>query len=72
MVRAVTEEPGFRVRVALSDLAERLNDPLQPTLCLGTGGAEGGAELKGQPKPVAVGQVFNVPAVFVGQVSSSE
>ncbi|MES2712964.1 MAG: hypothetical protein V4653_15385 [Pseudomonadota bacterium] len=67
VVRAMEEEAGFRVRVALSDLAERLATPLQATLYAGTGGIEGAADLKGRPKPLAFGEAFNVPATYLGQ-----
>jgi hypothetical protein len=42
--------------------------PLQPVLYQGTGGQEGGNELKGRPKPVTLGQVFNVAPVFLGNI----
>lgn len=68
VLRSVERAGDFRSRIALSDVTERMAAPLQPTLYQGTGGQEGGAELKGRPKPVAFGQVFNVPPVFLGNV----
>lgn len=68
VVRAVSEEGDFRARIAVADAAERLNEPLQPTRYDGSGGVEGGTELKDRPKPVLLGQCYNVPAVFLGNV----
>lgn len=68
VVRAVRRTGGLRARISLADLTDRLNTPLQPTRYAGTGGAEGGAELAGRPKPVCLGQVFNVAPVFLGNV----
>ena len=68
VVRSIRRAPGQVARIALSDLTERLNTPLQPTLYSGAGGTEGGAELAGRPKPVCLGQCWNVPAVFLGNV----
>lgn len=68
ILRAVERVGDFRARMALSDITERMATPLQPTLYQGTGGQEGGAELKGRPKPVAFGQVFNALPVLLGNV----
>lgn len=44
----------------------RLNLPIQSTRYAGTGGAEGGADLEGKPKPIALGgELLNVPIVLV-------
>jgi hypothetical protein len=52
----------------LANATDRLNTLLQPILCQGTGGLEGGADLKGKPKPVALGRVFNAAPVFLGNL----
>jgi len=68
VLRSIDRTGAFTSRIALNDLTERMATPLQPTLYLGTGGQEGGAELKGRPKPVTLGQVFNIAPVFLGNV----
>jgi hypothetical protein len=68
VLRSIDRAGDFTSRIALNDLTERMVTPLQPTLYLGTGGQEGGAELKGRPKPVTLGQVFNIAPVFLGNV----
>jgi len=54
--------------IRISDWAERLNVPLQPVKFLGTGGLEGGDDLEGKPKPVAVGHAGNITPVDLGDV----
>ncbi len=68
VVRAIRRVGGQRARVSLGDITDRLNAPLQPTLYQGTGSTEGDAGLKGRPKPVCLGQCFNVPGVFLGNL----
>jgi hypothetical protein len=68
VLRSIDRTGDFTSRIALNDLTERMATPLQPTLYQGTGGQEGGAELKGRPKPVTLGQVFNIAPVFLGNV----
>lgn len=68
VVRGVARAGGLQSRIALADLTDRLNTPLQPTLYTGAGGTEGGSEIAGRPKPVCLGQCFNVPATFLGNV----
>ncbi|MFN7594398.1 MAG: hypothetical protein ACK5PU_02165, partial [bacterium] len=68
VLRSIDRTGDFTSRIALNDLTERMATPLQPTLFQGTGGQEGGAELKGRPKPVTLGQVFNIAPVFLGNV----
>jgi hypothetical protein len=53
------------VRLELTSRAPSLAGPANPTRYAGTGGAEGGAELAGLPKPLTYGQVFNARAVLV-------
>ncbi len=52
----------------MTDVVERLSSPLQPTKYQGTGGLEGGDELEGKPKPVALGRVFNIEPVPLGDI----
>ncbi|MGI9128060.1 MAG: hypothetical protein ACR2IG_07605, partial [Roseomonas sp.] len=68
ILRSVTRAGDFRARLALGDVTERMATPLQPVLYQGSGGQEGGAELKGRPKPVTLGQVFNIAPVFLGNI----
>lgn len=49
-----------------TDVVERLATPLQATKYLGTGGTEGGDELKGKPKPTTLGRVYNITPVYLG------
>ncbi len=49
----------------LRDGAARLAVPIQQTLYAGTGGLEGGEDLKNQPKPLAYGSPRNVSPVLV-------
>lgn len=53
------------VRVSLRDALDKLDVPIQTTTYAGTGGKEGGDDLKGKPKPIALGKVFNVPALLL-------
>lgn len=59
---------GQRMQVALDDMAWRLSRPLQPNLYGGTGGLDGGDDLKGKPKPVSFGWRYNLTPVFLGQI----
>lgn len=68
VLRSIDRTGAFTSRIALNDLTERMATPLQPTLYQGTGGQEGNAELKGRPKPVTLGHVFNIAPVFLGNV----
>jgi hypothetical protein len=52
----------------VSDVAERLAQPLQPAKYQGTGGLEGGSEVKDKPKPVLLGRAFNVEPVALGNI----
>ncbi|MGE5515079.1 MAG: hypothetical protein ACM31D_04585 [Bacteroidota bacterium] len=51
---------GMTARIGLRDRAWRLEVPLQQQLYLGTGGAEGGTELKGKSKPITMGIKRNI------------
>lgn len=49
-----------RIYLALRDRSELLDRPIQETLYAGTGGGEGGDDLKGRPKPLGFGVCLNV------------
>ncbi len=68
IVRAINPADGQSARLSLVDIAERLVTTLQPSRYLGTGGIEGVVALKGRPKPVCLGRVFNVSPIFLGNV----
>jgi hypothetical protein len=53
------------VRITLSDGSAKLRRLLNETLYAGSGGLEGGDDLKGKNKPVALGVCLNVPAPLV-------
>ena len=57
--------PQQAVRLRLSDGMAKLDVPMQPVKYLGTGGLEGGADLKGKPKPLCYGARYNVSPVLV-------
>jgi hypothetical protein len=53
------------LRFRFSDGMARLELPIQNNRYLGTGGLEGGADLKGKPKPLCYGRAYNVAPVLV-------
>lgn len=53
------------VSLPVTDRQGALDKPLQATLFAGTGGMEGGADLKGKPKPVCLGEVKNIVPIPV-------
>ncbi|MBW8034226.1 MAG: hypothetical protein FVQ79_00735 [Planctomycetes bacterium] len=53
------------LRISLFDKLRHLERPIQPNTYFGTGGIEGGDDLKGKPKPLCFGEVFNIPAIQV-------
>lgn len=53
------------VQLRLSDGRAKLRRPIQSTVYAGTGGLEGGDDLKGKPKPLSYGRVFNVAPPLV-------
>lgn len=53
----------------LRDKMHKLDIPIQSSFYAGSGGTEGGADLKGRPKPLCYGAVYNVPAVLVDAVN---
>lgn len=58
------------VEVVLRDPALRLRVPMVTERFLGTGGAEGGDDLKGQTKPWCVGGCYNVTPAVVDRANS--
>ena len=54
-----------RIAFNLTDRLGALNTPFQETLYAGTGGDEGGDDIKGTPKPRALGSPKNVTPVLV-------
>lgn len=52
----------------ITDVVERLAQPLQPAKYQGTGGTEGGDEVKDKPKPVTLGRCFNIEPVALGNI----
>lgn len=55
----------MRMIFSIRDGSFLFDKPIQETLYLGTGAREGGPELTGYPKPRALGQCFNVSAVYL-------
>lgn len=53
------------IRITLRDPREALNRPVQDTLFAGTGGGEGGADLKARAKPLAIGHIYNAPGTLI-------
>lgn len=68
LVQRVDRNGDGTATLRTTDVVERLAQPLQPNKYLGSGGVEGGDELKGKPKPVALGAVGNVDPVYLGIV----
>lgn len=58
-----------RITFALRSRAYLLDAPIANNRYAGTGGAEGGADVKGKPKTRAFGQLFNAPAVLINSSS---
>lgn len=58
---------GFMI--GLSDLASELEVPLQDALYAGTGGDEGGDDVKGRPKPRCLGKPRNVTPVLIDRAN---
>lgn len=68
VVQAV-EIGAQEVTISFSDGIAKLRAPVNATTYAGTGGVEGGTDLKGKPKPKSWGNVLNVPAVLVDSTS---
>ncbi|MFH0351024.1 MAG: hypothetical protein ACHBMF_03695 [Chromatiales bacterium] len=58
-----------RFIIGVSDGLANLQGPLQSAFYAGTGGLEGGFNLKGKPKPLCFGYVFNVSPPLVDAVN---
>ena len=56
------------VRIPVRDSGHKLDVPIQTTFYAGSGGAEGGSDLAGRPKPLAFGYVWNVEPVYLGVI----
>lgn len=67
-VRRVDRDAGRRARIAMDDLTQQLLTPLQANRYSGAGGLNGEAALTDKPKPLTLGQVFNVSPVYLGEV----
>jgi hypothetical protein len=65
--RGTVTDDSFRIQ--LSDGMARLELPVQSNTYGGTGGLDGGADLKGKPKPLCWGAVANVSPVLVDAVN---
>ncbi len=66
----VAGAPGFdwgRVTIRMADRMAELAKPIQPTLYAGTGSLEGGADIKGQPKPLVPARGSNIEPMLVSQ-----
>lgn len=68
MVQRVDRRGDRTGVLRITDVVERLATPLQPMKYLGAGGTEGGDDLKGKPKPVALGRPANVEPVYLGNI----
>ena len=68
IVRSITDAENQRIRLSVVDIAERLATPLQTTRYGGTGGMDGPAALKDKPKPVALGRLYNISPVALGNI----
>lgn len=64
VVESVTTGLDF-LTLKLSDGIAKLDAPIATDTYAGSGGAEGGADLEGQPKPVCLGEVANIAPPLV-------
>ena len=67
-VRAISASKLHTATVSAVDVAERLATPLQASRYAGTGGLEGPLALKDAPRPVCLGQVFNIEPIALGNI----
>ena len=63
---------GETIRVQLADGAVKLDTPIQSVFYAGSGGKEGGDDIKGQPKPLCFGKAWNVEPVYLGVISGDD
>lgn len=59
------EQGDTTVQIEAYDASYMLDQPVQPTNYAGTGTYEGTSDLAGTPKPLAMGQCFNVDPVLI-------
>ena len=59
------EQGEDTVRIEAFDASYLLDGPVQPTRYAGTGTYEGTADLAGTPKPLAMGEVYNIEPVLI-------
>lgn len=62
------QEPEWnstRITLRVRDRQFDTTLPIQSTLYAGTGGVEGGSNVKGKPKPLTFGTVYNAPGTIV-------
>lgn len=59
------ESSETTMRVRLRDLNYLLDRPIQDTVYGGTGGLDGNADIKGNPKPLCFGKCLNIQPVLV-------
>ncbi len=67
-MRRVERIAGRRTRIAMDDLTSRMTTQLQQVRYSGAGGVNGAAALADRPKPIAIGELFNIPPVALGEV----
>jgi len=68
VVESVTTELDL-VTLKLSDGIAKLDAPIATAAYAGSGGLEGGTDLKGKPKPVCLGAVYNISPPLVDSAS---
>lgn len=66
MTRALGRESEFEIEI--NDGSSRLDVAIQQNHYAGTGGDEGGLDVKGKPKPLCYGNAMNVTPVLVDRV----
>jgi len=59
----------LEIRVILRDGRERFTRTLPPNSYAGTGGTEGSAIMEGLPKPICLGEVYNIKPVLVDEAN---
>ncbi len=71
----ITEAVEFDTNICRLKVRSRddlLRDKVQSAQYTGAGGAEGGVDLDGKNKPIALGKSWGVPPVYVGVISGKE
>jgi hypothetical protein len=66
VVAGVDGADPLHARLTVADISQLLATPLQSSLYAGTGGLEGPSTLKGSPRPVCLGHVYNITPVALG------